>query len=167
MKYAITRIEPSPRSAQTPASAAWSGRGWPVSRSSDTRSEARRDLSQGQRVELLALELLGVAGREHPAGGLDADDDPPLDVEADVEGGVRARRVAQQLEVGADALGGGVRRHGLKIDRNLGANDIETGQRTDTAFRPGVRGQNVRRREIRMPGVVGCYRHARARVPEE
>jgi hypothetical protein len=118
--------EPMPRFAQTAASSAWSGRACPVSRSSDTRSGASRDLSQGKRVQSSGPQLLGVAGGEHAARDLHVGERRRLGVEADVKGGIGARRLAQQLQIGDDALGRGQRRHGLKIDRDLGADDIET-----------------------------------------
>ena len=127
-----------PRFDHTAASSTWSGRGWPVSRISDTRSEARRDLSHGQRIQTLAPQLLRVAGGEESARDLHLEERRRLGVERRMERGIGARRLAQQLEIRDDAFDGALRRHGLKVDRDLGAEDVESDRGTERPRRGQV-----------------------------
>ncbi len=119
----------------------------------------------GQNLEGLAAQLLRVAGRQHAARRLHVDDARALGVQAHVEGGVGASRIAQQFQVGDDAFHRGFSRHGLEIDGDLGADDVEAHGRSDAASRPRVRGQYIRGAEVGMSRVVGCYRHAPLEVP--
>ncbi len=48
-----------------------------------------------------------------------------LGVERDVKCRVGARRFAQQFQIDDDGLERGRRGHGLKIDRDFGADDVE------------------------------------------
>ena len=118
--------EPMPRSHHTAASSVWSGRGLAVSRISDTRSGASRDLSQGNVSRLWPRSCSGLPVVKHAARDLHFDERSRLRIQRDVERRVGARGLAQQFEVGDDAVGGGLRRHGLKVHRDLGADDIQS-----------------------------------------
>ena len=119
-------------------------------------------LEPGQRIETLTAQLLGVAGGHQAARHLNVDEHGAVGVERGVEGCIGARRFTQQIEIGDDRVRGG---HGLKIDRDLGADDVEPYGRPQAAPGPGLGRQYIRRRQVRMSGIGGCYRHAPARVP--
>ena len=84
-----------------------------------------------------------------------------------MKGGVRARRLAQQLQIGADDLERRYRCHRLEINRDLGADHIEPGSRANSALRPCLRRQYVRGGQVWVAGIVGCYCHAPSEVPDE
>ncbi len=118
-----------------------------------------------QRIQALTAQLLRVAGREHAARHLHLGDERRLAVEGEVKRGIGARRLAQQFEIRHYAVDGGRRRHGLKVDGNFGADDVETDRGTNTTSRPGLGRQDIRRGKVGVSGVEGCYRHATWSVP--
>jgi hypothetical protein len=97
------------------------------------------------RVEFLAAQLFRIAGGQHAARHLHVGKTVHLAVQVKVKGRVGAGRLAQQFEVRGDASAHGGGRHALKIDRDLGANDVETDAGPNAAARPRLRRQYIRR----------------------
>ncbi len=118
-------------------------------------------------VQGLTAQLFRVAGGEHAPCHLDLVEQSRLRVEVDMKGSVRARRLAQQLQIDADDLERRCRCHRLEIDGDLGADHIETHGGTNTALRPGRRRQYVRGGQVWVAGIVGCYCHAPSEVPDK
>ena len=128
-------------------------------------SQAR--LQPRECIQGLAEQLFGIAGGQHAARHLDVGERSRLHIDADVECGIGARGFAQQFQVGADGLGRRHVGHGLEIDRDLGADDIQPHGGTISTLRPGLRGQYVRGGQVWVAGIVGSYCHAPSKVPEK
>jgi hypothetical protein len=91
---------------------------------------------------------------------LDVGEHARLRIDTDVECGISARGFAQQFQVGTDDLGRRHVGHGLKIDRDLGADDIQPDDGASSTFRPGLRRQYVRGGQVWVAGIMWSYCHA-------
>ncbi len=113
-------------------------RGLAVSRSSDTRSGASRDCSQGNASKFWPLQLFRIAGGEHAARDLNLARTVQTSAsKLNVEGRIGARRIAQQFEIGADDVATPLPAViDLEIDGDLGADHVEADSGSDAALRP-------------------------------